>query len=66
MHQPASPTHGGLYAWEFEKGKREVRVRVEGQLVFNATAPMLDTALAGAGLAYVPEDSVRPISPTGG
>jgi DNA-binding transcriptional LysR family regulator len=54
------PTHGGLYAWEFEKGKRELRVRVEGQLVFNGTGPMLDAALAGAGLAYVPEDTVRP------
>src|ERR1700760_1880188 len=53
------PTLGGLYAWEFEKGKRELRVRVEGQLVFNGTAPMLDAALAGFGLAYVPEDTVR-------
>jgi DNA-binding transcriptional LysR family regulator len=53
------PTLGGLYAWEFGKGKRELRVRVEGQLVFNRTAPMLDAALAGIGLAYVPEDSVR-------
>ena len=52
------PTHGGLYAWEFEKGGRELRVRVDGQLVFNGTAPMLDAALAGFGLAYVPEDSV--------
>ena len=53
------PTHGGLYAWEFEKGGRELRVRVEGQLVFNGTAPMLDAALAGFGLAYLPEDNVR-------
>jgi DNA-binding transcriptional LysR family regulator len=53
------PTHGGLYAWEFEKGKRDLRVRVDGQLVFNGTAPMLDAALAGVGLAYVPEDSVQ-------
>ena len=52
-------THGGLYAWEFEKGGREIRVRVEGQLVFNGTAPMLDAALAGFGLAYVPEDTVQ-------
>jgi DNA-binding transcriptional LysR family regulator len=52
------PTHGGLYAWEFEKGGREIRVRVEGQLVFNGTAPMLDAALSGFGLAYVPEDTV--------
>jgi DNA-binding transcriptional LysR family regulator len=34
-------------------------VRVEGQLVFNATAPMLEAALTGFGLAYVPEDSVQ-------
>jgi DNA-binding transcriptional LysR family regulator len=53
------PTHGGLYAWEFQKGKRGLKVRVEGQLVFNRTAPMLDAALAGFGLAYVPEDTVR-------
>jgi DNA-binding transcriptional LysR family regulator len=53
------PTRGGLYAWEFEKDGREMRVRVEGQLVFNRTAPMLDAAMAGLGLAYVPEDSVR-------
>jgi DNA-binding transcriptional LysR family regulator len=52
------PTHGGLYAWEFEKGGRELRVRVEGQFVFNGTAQMIDAALAGFGLAYVPEDSV--------
>ena len=54
------PTHGGLYAWEFEKGGREVKVRVEGQLVFNMTHPMLDAALAGFGLAYVPEEIAAP------
>jgi DNA-binding transcriptional LysR family regulator len=48
-----------LYAWEFEKGTREMRVRVEGQLVFNAPAQMLNAALAGFGLAYVPEDLVQ-------
>jgi len=53
------PTHGGLYAWEFEKAGRELRVRVEGQLVFNGTAPMLDAALAGFGLAYLPEENVQ-------
>ena len=50
------PTLGGLYAWEFEKGGRELKVRVEGQLVFNTTAQILNAALAGFGLAYVPED----------
>jgi DNA-binding transcriptional LysR family regulator len=54
------PTHGGLYAWEFEKGARELKVRVEGQLVFNGTFQMLNAALAGFGLAYVPEDLARP------
>jgi DNA-binding transcriptional LysR family regulator len=54
------PTHGGLYAWEFEKGHRELRVRVEGQLVFNGTFQMLNAALAGFGLAYVPQDVAEP------
>jgi len=54
------PTHGGLYAWEFERGNRELKVRVEGQLVFNGTAQMLNAALAGFGLAYVPEDLAQP------
>ena len=39
------PTLGGLYAWEFERGKRELKVRVEGQLVFNSTGMMLKAAL---------------------
>jgi len=54
------PTLGGLYAWEFEKGARELRVHVEGQLVFNNIALRLRAALAGLGLAYMPEDQVRP------
>ena len=54
------PTYGGLYAWEFAKGNRELKVRVEGQLVFNGTARMLNAALAGFGLAYVPEDLAQP------
>jgi len=53
------PTLGGLYAWEFEKGKRGLKVRVEGQLVFNGTGMVLNAALAGFGLAYLPEDEVR-------
>ncbi len=53
------PTYGGLFAWEFEKGRREVNVRVEGQLIVNTLRQRLDAALAGAGLAYVPEDSVQ-------
>ena len=60
MRRPArcasQPTRGGLYAWEFEKDGRELKVHVEGQLVFNGTFQMLNAALAGFGLAYVPED----------
>lgn len=54
------PTRGGVYVWEFEKGKREVKVRVEGQLVFNNIAMRVNAALAGLGLAYLPEDQVAP------
>src|SRR5207237_635291 len=43
------PTYGGLYAWEFEKDDHELKVRVEGQLVFNGTSQMLNAALAGFG-----------------
>jgi DNA-binding transcriptional LysR family regulator len=59
------PSHGGVYAWEFEKGGRGLRVRVEGQFTFNATTQMLNAALAGAGLAYVPESMVQRYLATG-
>jgi len=54
------PTHGGIFAWEFEKKGQELKVRVEGQLVFNNIALRLGAALEGLGLAYMPEDVVRP------
>jgi DNA-binding transcriptional LysR family regulator len=54
------PTYGGLLAWEFEKAGHELKVRVEGQLVFNGTNQMIIAALAGCGLAYVPEELARP------
>ena len=54
------PTLGGLYAWEFEKAGRELKVRVEGQLTFNSTAQMLNAALSGFGLTYVPEGLAQP------
>jgi DNA-binding transcriptional LysR family regulator len=49
-------TSGGLYAWEFEKGGRELKVRVEGQLAFNNSGMCLKAALDGFGLAFLPED----------
>lgn len=54
------PTHGGLWPWEFERNGRELNVRVEGQLTFNNIFQIRDAALEGFGLAYVPEDIVRP------
>jgi DNA-binding transcriptional LysR family regulator len=52
------PTRGGLYAWEFEKGGREMSVRVDGQLTFGTAALLLIAARAGFGLAYLTEEQV--------
>jgi DNA-binding transcriptional LysR family regulator len=54
------PTRGGLYAWEFSKRGRDLRVRVEGQLIFNNISLMLAGALSGFGLAYLAQDQVQP------
>ena len=54
------PTLGGLYAWEFEKAGREIKVKVEGPLVVNSVALRLSAVLAGHGLAYLPEDQALP------
>lgn len=53
------PTRGGLYAWEFERDGRALRVRVDGQLTLNNLPQRIDAAESGMGLAYVPEDTVR-------
>ena len=52
------PTYGGLFPWGLEQDGREVRVRAEGQLVFNSLTMRLLSALDGLGIAYVPEDQV--------
>ncbi len=54
------PTQGGLYAWEFAVNGREIRIRVDGQLVFNNILHVLQAALDGFGLAYMPEEIVLP------
>jgi len=51
-------TSGGLYAWEFEKGGHALRVRVDGQLTFNSSFAMVNAAIEGLGIAYVPENLV--------
>lgn len=50
------PTHGGVIGWELKKGSREVQLRPEGQATFNGAYEMMNAALSGSGLAYVPED----------
>ena len=49
---------GGLYAWEFAKDGRELRVRVEGQFTFNTSYAQVEAALRGYGIAYLPESIV--------
>jgi DNA-binding transcriptional LysR family regulator len=54
------PTYGGLFPWGLEKDGREVKVRGEGQLVFNSLGMRLQSALDGLGLGYMPEDQTAP------
>lgn len=54
------PTHGGLYVWEFERKGQALNVRVEGQLVFNTSALMLQAALDGCGLVHLMEGRIQP------
>lgn len=52
-------TAGGLYTWEFEKDGQVLRVRVNGQLIFNNSYAMIDAAVNGYGIAYLPENAVE-------
>ena len=54
------PTLGNVYAWEFSKGGRNMTVRVEGPLLANSLDIRLEAALAGTGIAYLPQDVVKP------
>ena len=54
------PTKGNLYAWELKKGKRELQVRVEGQVICNGAYQMMNAAIDGAGLAFVMSEMVQP------
>jgi len=53
------PTYGGLYAWELDVGGRDIRVRVDGQLAFNGSRPIVQAALAGLGLGCLMEGQVQ-------
>ncbi len=50
------PTHGGIYAWEFESEGKPVRVKVDGQFIFNDVFQIRDACRDGYGLAYMPEE----------
>jgi len=54
------PTYGGLFPWGLERDGREVKVRGEGQLIFNSLSLRLNSALDGLGIAYMLEDYVMP------
>lgn len=54
------PTSGVLNAWRLRDKGRETRVRIDGPLVFNTIDLILDAALDGHGLAYLPLDQVQP------
>ena len=53
-------TSGGLYVWDFEQGGKQVNVRVDGQLIFNTSSHIVDAALTGLGIAYLPEEEFEP------
>ncbi len=52
------PTHGSFLPWDLDKEGEETKYPVSGQWVFNNSSSIVRAALAGYGLAYVPEDMV--------
>lgn len=52
------PTSGGFWPWPFAKNGRELKVRTDGPMAANTINLTLEMALAGVGLAYLPEDIV--------
>lgn len=54
------PSSGGLYVWEFERRARQVNVRVEGQATFNTTPHVVQAAIDGIGIAFLPEEEFVP------
>ncbi len=47
---------GGLYVWDFDQDGGDLNVRVSGQLTFNTSEHIVDAALAGFGIAFLPEE----------
>ncbi|WP_029003214.1 LysR family transcriptional regulator [Azorhizobium doebereinerae] len=59
------PTYGGLYVWEFEQDGKEMRVRVEGQVIFNSIFQVLKACVDGLGFGHMPEDIAAPYIASG-
>lgn len=53
------PSSGTANRWRLMRGGREVRVRMEGQLLLNTIDLIFDAAIDGHGLAYLPYDQVQ-------
>ncbi|MEC5320711.1 LysR family transcriptional regulator [Brenneria populi subsp. brevivirga] len=53
------PTRNALLPWELKKGRHQYQLRVQGQLIFNNVYQIVDAALDGYGLAYVPKELVK-------
>lgn len=53
-------TSGARYAWELERNGRVLPMRIDGQTSFNSVYQMLNAALSGNGLAFLPEYLTRP------
>jgi DNA-binding transcriptional LysR family regulator len=53
------PTSGGVYMWEFSKDGKELKVRIEGRATVNSLTMMMQGALHGIGLAYLPLDQAQ-------
>ncbi|MBQ4782595.1 LysR family transcriptional regulator [Pectobacterium versatile] len=53
-------TSGGLYVWDFDQDGGDLNVRVDGQLTFNTSEHIVEAALAGFGIAFLPEEELSP------
>lgn len=47
---------GGLYVWDFDQDGGDLNVRVNGQVTFNTSEHIVYAALAGLGIAFLPEE----------
>ena len=51
---------GKLYRWEFERHGQEMTVDVPGPLILDHIGLMLEAAIEGMGIAYVPDREAQP------